>query len=150
MNQMGVSMDLISMNAINGSKMLWLMGLVILPLPLYAVDAASLRAKLNNYYEQQGIELDNEQRSFIEHQGDSDMQRQRRLREKLNHETVKQQRLQRRQIRQIEPWRRSFSAPGLQAPARGRARADSSTLQRFQRQQRQQRLLFRNQRRGLR
>ena len=116
----------------------------------HAVDAASLRAKLNRYYEQQGVELGMEQRRFIQRQGPLDGQRRQRLRQKLNTETVEQRRLQRRQTRQIEPWRRSFSAPGLQAPSRGRPRADSSTLQRFQRQQRQLRFQLRTQRQRLR
>jgi hypothetical protein len=124
--------------------------LPVCALELSAADVYSLRDKLNRYYKQHDSDLRTEQQLYRYEEGRVSPRRQQRLTEQLNRQRVGQQRLQREQTRQIAPSTRSFSAPGLQGGTPGRRRADSPTLQRFQRQHRQQRLDFRNQRRGWR
>jgi hypothetical protein len=126
-------------------------GLLVFAFNSLAADVTSLRQKLNRYYKKQDSDLRIEQQIYRNRQNSLSPQRQQRLTTRLDRQRVEQQRLQRRQDRQIAPSSGpGFSAPGLQSGRPGRRRADNSTLQRFERRNRQQRLQFRNQRRSWR
>ena len=113
----------------------------------YAMDTAALRDKLNRYYKKQDVELKTEQRRDVYERGELTLEKQRRLTQKLLEQRLEQQRLELRQLKQV-PVAGNAGAPGGQDFTPRSRRSDFAKEQRFEREQRQQQLRFKVERKA--